>query len=71
MVETCLPIDEVEALNSNEISSEKCKRSDSHQSEVAQKNKSLTHGGDRTSSRAFSEKMDETSRSRSSFIHLE
>lgn len=71
MVETCLPVDEVEALNSNEISSEKCKRSDSHQSEVAQKKKSLTHGGDRASSRAFSEKMDETSQSRSSFIHIE
>lgn len=69
MVETCLPIDEPEILTSNENSNEKYKRSDSHQPEIAQKNK--FYGTDRTRSRAFPERMEETSRNSSSFIHRE
>ena len=69
MVETCLPVDEPEILSNNENSNEKYKRSDSHQPEIAQKSKS--YGTDRTSSRAFPERMEETSRSSSSFIYRE
>lgn len=67
MVETCLPIDEPETLSNNENSNEKYKRSDSHQPEIAQKSKS--YGTDRTSTRAFPERMEETSRSTSTFIY--
>lgn len=70
MVETCLPVDEPEILNSNEMSSERYKRSDGHQ-EVAQKDKASTYSTDRASSRAFSERIEETSRSSASFIHRE
>lgn len=69
MVETCLPVDEPEIL-STEIPSEKFKRSDGHYSDIAQRSKSSTHGTDRSSTRIFSDRMDEASHN-ASFVHRE
>ncbi|XP_078047800.1 neurofibromin 1 [Augochlora pura] len=69
MIETCLPVDEVEGSHSNEVPSEKSKRTDMQASEGSSKSKNSKLWTNRTSARTFSERKDETSRNTITVVH--
>ncbi|XP_031834542.1 neurofibromin 1 isoform X3 [Nomia melanderi] len=68
MIKTCLPVDETKGSNSNEVPTEKSKRTDTQVSEVTAKCKSskLTN---RANARTFSERTDDISRSTTTVVH--